>query len=82
MGRIKPMLTVVSGGLNPRTLGVHLEVFGSNALMLAGTGIARHPMGINAGTTALRQAVEAFRAGVSVDEYAADHEELRVMLEN
>ena len=80
MGHIQPMMTAVSGGLNPRTLGENLGVFGSDALMLAGTGITTHPMGINAGTTALKQAAAAFQAGVSVDEYAATHDELRVAL--
>lgn len=80
MGGIKPMMPAVSGGLNPRTLHENLTVFGNNALMLAGTGITRHPMGVNAGTTALRQAAEAFRAGLSLEQYAADHEELRLML--
>lgn len=77
---IKPVMPAVSGGLNPRTLGPNLEMFGTDALMLAGTGITRHPMGILAGTTALRQAAEAFQTGVSVEEYALTHEELRVMV--
>jgi ribulose 1,5-bisphosphate carboxylase large subunit-like protein len=37
-------------------------------------------MGVSAGTAALQQAAEAFRAGVSVDEYARSHEELRLAL--
>ncbi len=80
MGHIRPMMTAVSGGLNPRTLPGNLEVFGSDALMLAGTGITTHPMGINAGTAALKQSAEAWKAGMTVDEYAADHEELRAAL--
>lgn len=80
MHSIRPMMCAVSGGLNPRTLGANLEVFGNNALMLAGTGITTHPMGINAGATALFQAAEAHRAGIPVHEYAANHEELRLVL--
>ena len=80
MNGIKPMMPVVSGGLNPRTLGPNLEVFGTDALMLAGTGITLHPMGVSAGTTALRQAADAFWKGIPVDEYARTHEELRLML--
>jgi ribulose 1,5-bisphosphate carboxylase large subunit-like protein len=64
--------------LNPRTLGPNLEVFGTGAMMLAGTGITRHPMGVSAGTTALHQAAEAFQERVSLDEYAHTHEELRL----
>lgn len=77
---IKPVMPAVSGGLNPQTLGANLRIFGTDALMLAGTGITLRPMGVEAGTTALRQSAEAFRAGVSVEEYAVEHEELRVML--
>jgi ribulose 1,5-bisphosphate carboxylase large subunit-like protein len=80
MGTLKAMMPAVSGGLNPRTLGQNLAIFGTDALMLAGTGITTHPMGVSAGTTALRQAAEAFRANIPVGEYAVDHEELRVML--
>jgi ribulose 1,5-bisphosphate carboxylase large subunit-like protein len=49
-------------------------------MMLAGTGITLHPMGVNAGTTALRQAADAWRAGISLDEYAKTHPELAAML--
>jgi ribulose 1,5-bisphosphate carboxylase large subunit-like protein len=80
MESLRPLMPAVSGGLNPKTLGPNLEVFGVNALMLAGTGITKHPMGAQAGTTALRQAAEAFRSRVPVVEYAATHEELRLML--
>jgi len=80
MDGIKPMMAAVSGGLNPRTLVPNLEIFGTNAMMLAGTGITLHPMGVNAGTTALRQAADAWRAGISLDEYAKTHPELAAML--
>jgi ribulose 1,5-bisphosphate carboxylase large subunit-like protein len=80
MPGIKPMMPAVSGGLNPRTLGPNLAVFGTDALMLAGTGVTQHPLGIKAGTAAMRQAAEAFRAGVPLTEYARDHEELRAVL--
>jgi ribulose 1,5-bisphosphate carboxylase large subunit-like protein len=80
MEGLRPLMPAVSGGLNPKTLGPNLEVFGVDALMLAGTGITKHPMGAQAGTTALRQAADAFRRGVPVAEYAATHEELRLML--
>ncbi|OQW93890.1 MAG: hypothetical protein BWK79_08770 [Beggiatoa sp. IS2] len=70
MGSIKPMMTVVSGGLNPQTLGFNLAIFGHQALMLAGTGITTHPLGIGAGTTALKQAAEAFKNDTSLSDYA------------
>jgi ribulose 1,5-bisphosphate carboxylase large subunit-like protein len=81
LGHIKPMIPAISGGLNPRTLIPNLEIFGTNALMLAGTGITLHPMGIRAGTAAMYQAADAFRKGVSLEEYALEHEELAFMLQ-
>jgi ribulose 1,5-bisphosphate carboxylase large subunit-like protein len=80
MGKIKPMIPAVSGGLNPRTLAPNLEVFGTAALMLAGTGITLHPLGVRAGTTALYQAADAFKSGISLEEYAKTHEELRLAI--
>lgn len=81
MGRIKAVMPAISGGLNPATLAPNLEIFGKQALMLAGTGITLHPMGISAGTQALYQAAESYEAGVQLLDYAQTHEELRVMLE-
>ena len=80
MDGIQPMMPAVSGGLSPRTLAANLEVFGTQALMLAGTGITLHPWGVQAGTAALRQAATAFQQGISVDDYALTHDELRSML--
>jgi ribulose 1,5-bisphosphate carboxylase large subunit-like protein len=80
MGDIKAMLPAVSGGLNPRTLGPNLALFGADAFMLAGTGVTTHPMGIRSGTIAMQQAAEAFWKGTPVDEYARTHPELQAML--
>jgi ribulose 1,5-bisphosphate carboxylase large subunit-like protein len=81
MGKIKHMMPVVSGGLNPRTLAPNLQIVGKNAMMFAGTGITQHPMGAQAGAMALYQAAEAFKKGVSLDDYAKNHEELRLSLQ-
>ncbi len=80
MGAVRPMMPAVSGGLNPHTLGPNLELFGTGALMLAGTGVTTHPMGVSAGTAAMRQAAEAYQNGVSLEEYARTHPELRAVL--
>lgn len=81
MGNIKPIMPAISGGLNPKTLIPNLKIFGTNALMLAGTGITLHPMGISAGTTAMYQAAEAFQKRVSLEEFANDHQELADILD-
>jgi ribulose 1,5-bisphosphate carboxylase large subunit-like protein len=80
MGKIKPMIPAISGGLNSKTLAPNLEVFGNAALMLAGTGITLHPMGVRAGTTALYQAAKAFKEGITLEEFAKTHEELRLAI--
>ena len=67
---------VLSGGLKPANLGRNLSVFGSDVIALAGSGIFSHPMGSKAGVQAMKQAADAFRAGIAVEEYARDHPEL------
>jgi ribulose 1,5-bisphosphate carboxylase large subunit-like protein len=37
-------------------------------------------MGVKAGTTALYQAADAFNAGITLEEYAKTHEELRLAI--
>ena len=62
---MKPMMAGISGGLNPKTQDAHLDVFGINAIMLDGTSINRHPMGVNTGTTTLVQVTEDFYAKIT-----------------
>jgi len=46
-----------------------------------GGGVMGHPDGPRAGAAAVRQAIEAYKAGVSLEEYAEKHIELRRALE-
>lgn len=80
MGAIKPMMPAVSGGLKPANLGENLALVGFDAMMLAGSGVNKHPKGIRAGTVAMLQAAEAYRQGIAPHEYARSHEELRLAL--
>lgn len=80
LGNVRGTVPAVSGGLNPKNVPENLAVFGADVLLLAGTGITMHPMGVAAGTAALHQSAEAFKAGVSLTEYARDHVELRLAL--
>jgi len=50
-------------------------------MYLAGGGILAHPGGAEAGVTAIRQAWEAAVAGVTLEEHAQEHIELRQALE-
>lgn len=53
---LEPILPAVSGGLNPKTIGVNVSRLGRDNLFLAGTGILSHPDGPRAGVEALRLA--------------------------
>lgn len=77
MPGIKDMVPAISGGLKPSNMPRNLELFGLDVMVLAGTGITSHPMGIAAGTKAMQQAGEAYKAGLGLEEYARTHEELR-----
>jgi ribulose 1,5-bisphosphate carboxylase large subunit-like protein len=80
MGGFKDTVPVTAGGLNARNLVDNLAAFGPDIMALAGSNILKHPLGIKAGVDAMLQAAEAFRRGVSVEEYAKDHEALAVAL--
>ena len=76
MGDIKPVLPVASGGLHPGMVPKLVEYFGNDTVIQAGGGIHGHPDGTVKGAKALRQAVDAAVAGITLEEYAKTHEEL------
>lgn len=81
-GKIKPMLPVASGGLHPGLIPELLDIYGTTELVLQiGGGTQGHPMGIEAGARAVTQAIEAYKAGVELEEYAKKHRELAAALE-
>ena len=55
---LTPILPVVSGGLNPQTIGANVRGLGRDNLFLAGTGILTHPDGAQAGVEKLQAAAE------------------------
>jgi ribulose-bisphosphate carboxylase large chain len=81
MGGLKPVLPVASGGLHPRLIPALLETFGHDVVIQAGGGIHGHPDGTMAGAKAMRQAVDATLTGISLEEYAKTHKELKIALE-
>lgn len=54
----------------------------TDLMYLAGGGIMGHPDGPAAGVTHLKQGWEAAMEGISLEEYAEDHEELRRAIEH
>ena len=49
--------------------------------IVPGRGVFNHPMGPKAGATSLRQGWEAVQKGLTLEEYARNHSELRVAIE-
>lgn len=73
---IAPVFPVSSGGLHPGKVHAELATLGTEIVLQAGGGVHGHPDGTRAGAAAMRQAVDAFLAGVSAEEYAKTHAEL------
>ncbi len=81
MGSLRRALPVSSGGQHPGKIPANIRYLGKEVLILAGGGIHAHPAGPEAGARAMRQATEAVLAGVPLEEYAKEHEELRQAIE-
>lgn len=68
---------IISGGLNPVLLPKFIDTIGTiDFITTMGGGVHSHPMGTKAGATAVVQAYEAWKAEVSLEEYAKEHQEL------
>ena len=78
---LKTTFPVCSGGVHPLLVGGNLEASGTDIIVQAGGGIHGHPLGTRKGATAMRQAIDAHMEGMTAEEYAKDHEELRMALE-
>ena len=81
MFELKPVFPVSSGGLHPGKVRAELEALGTDIVLQAGGGIHGHPDGTRAGAAAMREAVDAYMAGVLPEVYAEDHKELQRALE-
>ena len=80
-GRIAPVFPVASGGLEPTMVPELTKIFGKDVIMQFGGGIHAHPMGTVSGAMACRQAVDASLDGISLEEYAKTHSELKAALD-
>jgi ribulose-bisphosphate carboxylase large chain len=81
MNGLKPVMPVASGGLHPRLVPALLDIFGKDVIIQAGGGIHGHPDGTKTGALAMRHAVDAVLKGISLEEYAKTHVELRGALD-
>ena len=81
-GNIKGTLPVASGGLHPGLIPELLQIYNTTDLVIqVGGGIHGHPDGTKAGAMATVQAIEAYKEGVDLIEYAKTHTELQKALE-
>jgi ribulose-bisphosphate carboxylase large chain len=77
----RPMMPVASGGLQPGMIPTLIKIAGNDIQCQAGGGVSGHPLGVRGGAMAMAQAVEAGYLGMTAEEYAKDHRELRLALE-
>ncbi|WP_457549556.1 type III ribulose-bisphosphate carboxylase [Archaeoglobus sp.] len=78
---IKPAMPVSSGGLHPGNVAGVIDALGSDIVIQVGGGVMGHPDGPKAGAKAVRQALEAVKLGIPLDEFAKEHKELKRALE-
>ncbi len=80
-GSINPILPVASGGLSPLHVPDLIELLGKDMVFQFGGGCHGHPDGTFSGAKAIRQAVEAALEGISLNEYAKTHDEIKKALD-
>jgi ribulose-bisphosphate carboxylase large chain len=74
-------MPIASGGLHPGHVPDLVRIFGKDVILQFGGGIHGHPDGTAAGARAVRQALQAALAGVSLEEAAPSAPELQRALE-
>ena len=79
--KIKPVLSVSSGGLHPGHVPFLIKHLGKDLIIQVGGGIHAHPLGTIAGAKAMRQAVDAVMKKIDLKDYAEDHKELKLAIE-
>jgi ribulose-bisphosphate carboxylase large chain len=77
---LKPVMPVASGGLHPGHVLKIYKIFGKDVIIQMGGGIHGHPKGTMAGARAARQAIDAVIQGLSLNEFAKTHTELKEAL--
>jgi len=80
-GRVKPVLSVSSGGLHPGHVPYLVKHLGKDIVLQFGGGIHGHPKGTFRGAIAVRQAVEGVMQGKGLRDYSKNHIELKDALE-
>lgn len=77
----KSLFPVSSGGLHPLIIDKVMDKLGTNIMLQIGGGLHGHPSGTLAGAKAMREAVEAYMAGIDLAEAAKKSSELKEALD-
>lgn len=77
---IKRLFPVASGGLHPLMIPDLYKYFGNDIIFQFGGGVHAHPKGTLYGARAVKQALEATLKGISLKNYAKNHEELKIAI--
>jgi len=78
---LKPVMPIASGGLHPGLLPGLVKILGTDLIANFGAGVHGHRNGSAAGAMACAQAAEAVVRGITLEEQAKIHPELRIALE-
>ncbi len=78
---LKPNFPLPAAGMHPGMVPICMHELGPDIIIGAGGAMHGHPMGPAAGVTALRQAIRATMQGISLQEAAATHKELKAALD-
>ncbi len=79
---LKTVFPVCSGGLHPGMIPELVKILGKDIIIQMGGGIHGHPEGTISGAKAARESLDATMKGISLEEYAEDHCELKEALEH
>ena len=81
-GKFAPCCPIASGGLNPTKLHPLIKALKTTDFITTmGAGCHSHPGGTRKGAIALVQACDAHRKGMTIKQYAKNHEELAQAIE-
>lgn len=78
---LKPTFPCPAAGTHPGLIGQIMDDLGPDIVIGAGASMHAHPMGLEAGVSALSQAAEAWALDIPPLEYAAEHPELKAALD-
>ncbi|NMA55784.1 MAG: ribulose 1,5-bisphosphate carboxylase [Firmicutes bacterium] len=77
----KPVFPMPGGGIMPAVVPFIINTLGTDCILGAGGAIHGHPMGPVAGGKAMRQAIDAVLAGITLEEAGKQHPELQSAIE-